>query len=94
MQIYIDLKFNGYYSQYIKNARILKNLEQKPSFSWMSLQIRNMPSCGVVKPKKPNSAQRKIVKLNYLTNVNYSLYTWVWYGLQKNSEVWFEVAVF
>ena len=53
--------------QYIKQHRRVNNLDLLLPILMVVFSLWYMCTCGVVKPKKPNSAQRKILKFVLLT---------------------------
>jgi len=77
------------YYQYIRHNRITKKFRSPtPKFHGCPYKYGTCVKVGIVKPKKPNSAQRKIAKVR-LTNDRLLLAYIPGFGhkLQKNSEV-------
>nr|ADZ99051.1 ribosomal protein S12 [Physarum polycephalum] len=77
------------FSQYIKNHRQTKQFRSStPHFEGSPFKYATCMRVGTVKPKKPNSAQRKITKV-CLTNGRYLIAYIPGFGhrLQKNNEV-------
>jgi len=77
------------YNQYIRHNRITKKFRSStPKFHGCPYKYGTCVKVGIVKPKKPNSAQRKIAKVR-LTNDRLLLAYIPGFGhkLQKNSEV-------
>jgi len=77
------------FSQYIKQHRKTKQFRSStPHFEGSPFKYATCVRVGTVKPKKPNSAQRKITKV-CLTNGRYLIAYIPGFGhrLQKNNEV-------
>jgi small subunit ribosomal protein S12 len=77
------------YSQYIKKHRRTKQFRSStPHFEGSPFKYATCMRVGTVKPKKPNSAQRKITKV-CLSNGRYLIAYIPGFGhrLQKNNEV-------
>jgi len=77
------------YSQYIRNIRKTKIFKSStPKFEGSPFKFGTCVRVGTVKPKKPNSAQRKIAKVQ-LTNERFLIAYIPGFGhkLSKNSEV-------
>jgi len=77
------------FSQYIKNHRQTKQFRSStPHFEGSPFKYATCVRVGTVKPKKPNSAQRKITKV-CLSNDRYLIAYIPGFGhrLQKNNEV-------
>jgi small subunit ribosomal protein S12 len=77
------------YSQYINNHRRTKKFRSStPHFEGSPFKLGTCVKIGIVKPKKPNSAQRKITKV-CLTNGRHLIAYIPGFGhkLMKNNEV-------
>lgn len=77
------------FSQYLKNHRRTKQFRSStPHFEGSPFKYATCVRVGTVKPKKPNSAQRKITKV-CLSNGRYLIAYIPGFGhrLQKNNEV-------